>query len=90
MKARYHKNFKKHFKLRIETDPSLDKKFRQWLELFLKNPMDQILKDHPLKGDKSGFRSFSISGDIRVVYKKVKVDEEEIELYDIGSHNQVY
>lgn len=87
MNVHYHKNFKKHFKLRIEPEPSLDQNFRERLELFLNNSMDPTLKDHPLKGEKSTYRSFSITGDIRVVYKKV---EDGIMLYDIGSHNQVY
>ena len=43
--------------------------------------------DHKLIGSLEGFRSFSITGDIRVVYRK---DGAEIELYDIGTHNQVY
>lgn len=87
MKVSYHKNFKKHFKLRIEPNPLLDQKFSQRLELFLADSTDPLLKDHPLKGEKSEYRSFSITGDIRVVYKKV---EESIMLYDIGSHNQIY
>ncbi|MBI3486516.1 type II toxin-antitoxin system YafQ family toxin [Candidatus Daviesbacteria bacterium] len=45
------------------------------------------LKDHKLIGKKFGFRAFSVTGDIRVVYKLINSD---VWLYDIGSHNQVY
>lgn len=87
MNVRFHKTFKKHFKLRIEPNPLLDQKFGQRLELLLKNPTDPILKDHELKGKKIGYRSFSVTGDIRVLYQKI---EDDIVLYDIGAHNQVY
>ena len=56
--------------------------------LFLDNPTYPLLNDHALKGDQSGRRSFSITGDIRVIYRKM--DESTVLLLDIGSHNQVY
>lgn len=87
MKLIYHKNFKKHYKARIEPHYLLEKKFISRLKLFIKNPKNPLLKDHKLTGKKSEYRSFSITGDIRVVYKQLK---NEIWLYDIGSHNQVY
>ena len=40
------------------------------------------------EGAKSGSRSCSITGDIRVVYRKK--DEKTVILLDIGTHNQVY
>lgn len=49
--------------------------------------MDSILHNHKLAGDKSGFWAFSITGDVRVVYLK---EGDDVLLYDIGSHNQVY
>lgn len=55
--------------------------------MFLDNPKNSSLKDHALIGKKAGYRSFSITGNIRVVYKIV---EDGIVLYDIGTHNQVY
>lgn len=34
------------------------------------------------------FWAFSVTGDIRVIYRMLS--EDEAELFDIGSHNQVY
>ena len=66
---------------------SLDKKFKERLKLFIEDQNSAILKDHKLKGKKSKYRAFSITGDVRVVYEKVA---DGILLHDIGTHNQVY
>ncbi|MCL5784441.1 MAG: type II toxin-antitoxin system mRNA interferase toxin, RelE/StbE family [Patescibacteria group bacterium] len=87
MKISYHKNFLKHYQTRILPNSKLIAQFKQRLELFLKNPQDPLLKDHLLIGNKSSYRAFSITGDIRVIYQTTK---DGVLLYDIGSHNQVY
>lgn len=87
MNINFHKNFIKHFKLRIEPNPALAKKFQERLDLFIQDRNHLTLKDHQLIGSKSGYRAFSITGNIRVVYKQFS---EEILLYDIGTHIQVY
>lgn len=80
--------FRKHFTQRIVNTPSLRKKFDARLILFLDNPKSPLLNDHALKGDQSGRRSFSITGDIRVIYRKI--NDTGVMLLDIGTHNQVY
>lgn len=87
MNINYHKNFIKQFKLRIEPNPKLDKKLHQRLNLFVSDRTNPLLKDHQLSGDKSEYRAFSVTGDIRVIYKQ---SGNGIMLYAIGSHNQVY
>lgn len=87
MQIKYHKEFAKNYKKRIVQNQKLVNQFQKKLEKFILNPNNPILKDHKLVGKKSDYRAFSIAGDIRVVYKIVG---EEIWLYDIGSHNQVY
>ncbi|MDO8570218.1 MAG: type II toxin-antitoxin system mRNA interferase toxin, RelE/StbE family [Candidatus Daviesbacteria bacterium] len=87
MNVHYHKNFLKHFKLRIKHHPQMVTKFQTRLKLFINDSTNPILKDHQLIGPKSYRRAFSITGDIRVIYQKV---EDGVLLMDIGSHNQVY
>lgn len=87
MKIKYHKDFVKNYKKRIAPQPKLVKLFEKQLDKFLLNPHDSTLRDHKLSGKKKSFRAFSIAGDLRVVYMIV---ENELWLYDIGSHNQVY
>lgn len=79
--------FRKHFVKRIASGPTLRKKFDARLSFFLVNPNHPLLHDHPLKGDQSGRRSFSITGDVRVIYRKT---ENTIMFLDIGTHNHVY
>lgn len=83
----YHKVFRKHFKKRIVPNFSLVKKFEERLQLFLINPTHPSLQNHRLIGHKKEYCSFSIAGDIRVIYK---IENETIKFYDVGSHNQVY
>ncbi|OIP86658.1 type II toxin-antitoxin system mRNA interferase toxin, RelE/StbE family [Candidatus Shapirobacteria bacterium CG_4_8_14_3_um_filter_35_11] len=80
--------FDKHFKKRISENDKLTKQFVQRLNYFIDNPKHPLLKDHLLTRNKTGLRSFSINGDLRVIYKII--NENKVLFYDIGSHNQVY
>lgn len=83
----YHRQFLKHYRIRIKSNLKLRSKYEERLRLWLTNKNDTVLKDHGLTGDKIGLRAFWITGDIRVTYKMYG---DDIEFYDIGSHNQVY
>lgn len=85
LKALYHKDFKKDFK---KLSKNMRERFAERLMVFLKNPANPIIRDHPLLGAMEGKRAFSISGDIRVVYRFL--DKNTILLLRIGTHNQVY
>ncbi|MFZ5932715.1 MAG: type II toxin-antitoxin system YafQ family toxin [Patescibacteria group bacterium] len=87
MIAHFHKRFKKNYKRRIFTNPSLDKHFEERFNLFLKDPSDPTLKDHPLTGNLKGLRAFWVTGDIKAVYY---IRGGVIYFVDIGTHNQVY
>ncbi len=87
MNIELHPVFKKKYKKRITNDTKLIKKTNERIKLFQQNPQNPILKDHQLKGSKNHYRSFSITGDVRIVYRKL---EDKVILYNIGSHPQVY
>lgn len=87
MKIKYHKDFLKNYKKRIKPYPKIAAQFTKQLNKFIENPKESSLRDHKLIGKMKSFRAFSITGDIRVVYL---IANDEIWLYDIGSHNQVY
>ena len=87
MHVSYHTNFIKNFKKRFGTNLKVRKKYKERLKMFLDNSNNPLLRNHGLVGDKIHLKAFSITGDIRVVYKQV--DESYIFL-DIGTHNQVY
>lgn len=81
------KNFEKHFKSRITPNDNLMQQFEIRLQMFISGVRGTPLNDHSLKGKKRTFRAWSVTGDIRVVYRET---EEYYEFLDIGSHNQVY
>lgn len=87
MKVYYHKNFWKDYRQRVIKNVKLEAKFKQRLLLFLEDKNNPLLKDHILVGSKLGYRSFSVTGDCRVIYEETS---EGILLHNIGSHNQVY
>lgn len=87
MKVIFTKNFLKNYSKRIARNLKLEKKFKERLKLFLVNPESPVLKDHKLTGAKKHLRSFSVTGDVRTVYRR---EEDSLYLVDIGSHNQVY
>ena len=84
----FHRLFKKSYKKRIKPNSQLVEKFTDRYQLFIENRDSSTLKDHKLTGDLVGFRSFSITGDIRVVYRLNSPSTAEF--IDVGTHNQVY
>ena len=88
MKIERHTTFKKSFKKRIAPNKKLVNRMSQRIKLFLVDPKNPILRDHKLKGGKITARSFSVTGDIRIVYKRFS--SNHVVFLDIGTHNQVY
>ena len=80
-----HKHFgKKYSKLSKKVKDA----FKERRDLFLENIHDPLLCVHMLHGEYKGYKSFNVTGDIRVIYKEVK---EEVFLFvDIGSHGELY
>lgn len=87
MKLVYHRNFQKNFQKRIAPNQKLASRFYQRLNLLVKSPNNPSLKRHQLKGERRYYWSFSVTGDIRVIYR---IEGKTIFLYDIGTHAQVY
>lgn len=87
MEIEFHKNFLKNYRKRVLKNRKLDIKAEERINLFKNNPKSPLLRDHELTGEMKEYRAFWITGNIRIVYKKVG---NKIMLYDIGSHPQVY
>lgn len=85
MNILYAKSFQKQLR---KLSGKIQHQFYDRLELFLSLPHSPQLKDLALKGDLVGKRSFSVSGDYRVIYKFL--DEENLKLISIGTHSQLY
>ncbi len=79
--------FNRAYKKRIAPSRKLRQKVKERIALFQANPKSPLLNDHSLKGDKSGYRAFSVTGDMRIIYY---MDHDTVYFVDIGTHNQVY
>lgn len=88
MNITFHPYFKKIYKKRFIGNTKLINIFNERTALFIRDIANPILHNHHLTGSMREFLSFSVTGDIRVVYKIIS--ENEVEFFDIGSHNQVY
>lgn len=87
MNVYFNKTFKKAYAKRIEPNKNLEERFEERYDLFIQNPSNSVLKDHPLGGRLKGYRAFSVTGDIRVVYR---IFGNMAYFVDVGTHNQVY
>lgn len=85
MKIYFHKNFEKQFK---KLRPGEKKKTQERLELFLENPFDSLLNNHSLRGKYTDYRSISIGGDLRAIYKYLS-DNEAI-FVAVDTHSNLY
>lgn len=64
----FHRNFKKNYERRIKANKKLVELFRKRMEQFVIDPDCEYLHNHVLIGRLKDCFSFSITGDIRVVY----------------------
>jgi len=86
MEVQYHKDFLKRFK---KLDKKLKIKVVETIELFSKNPLEQSLKNHQLKGSLKHLRAISVTGDMRIIFEQFD-NYTLVVMLDVGTHNQVY
>ena len=81
----FHKNFEKNYS---KLSGKSKEAFKERRNLFLVDSNNPLLVVHLLHGKYSGYKSFNVTADIRVIYKEV---EDDIFLFvDIGSHSKLY
>ena len=69
--------------------PEQKKKVAEILRDLEKDPFQPHLKYHQLGGKLKGMQAVSITDDYRITLT-ILITEKEIQLLDIGSHDQVY
>jgi len=70
MQVVFHKNFKKQ----TAKFKALKTKIEQRLFLFIEDPFNPVLNNHPLIGKYKGYRSINITADYRAVYESINDD----------------
>lgn len=68
-------------------DAILKTKLKIYLDILQKEPFNKKLHTKLLKGDLSGFYSFRLSRDYRIIFK---IRSEEIFLVNIGHRKDIY
>ena len=88
MIVRYDPNFLTRLK---KLDVRIRKSFKKRLEIFIKDPYNPQLNNHPLKRNYLGYRSIDITNDWRAVYSEKSENQETVAFFvDIGTHRQLY
>ena len=85
MTIQLHKNFEKQYK---KLKDSEKEKVKDRLQLFLEDPFNPLLYNHPLKGKYTDYRSISITGDLRAVFKMLS--ETEYIFMAVNTHSNLY
>lgn len=85
MTIQYTPKFKKQYK---KLPRKFQTQFNERLELFLSDPANLQLRNHPFQGAYSGYWSINVNGDLRALY--LKRGEEIIIFALIGTHSQLY
>jgi len=85
MLIKFHRKFKKA--LKNQPEKKIRIKFKAKLKIFIDNQFHYSLNNHALSGRFFGWRSFDITGDIRVHYEEF---DSGIILMNIGSHSELY
>ncbi len=88
IKVIWDEGFKRSYKKRIKDNPRLKRKFWRKMETFLEDPFYPQLRTHKLSGKLSRQWAFSVDTDCRIIFEFI--DEGQILLIDIGSHDEVY
>ena len=85
MKIIFQKSFEKEYK---KLSNKIKLKVQEKDILFVVDQRNPILNNHALHGKYKGYRSISITGNIRVVYKLLNKDT--VLFAEIGTHSELY
>ncbi|MBI4064797.1 type II toxin-antitoxin system mRNA interferase toxin, RelE/StbE family [Candidatus Gottesmanbacteria bacterium] len=82
--GRYHKSYQKL----VTSHPEHIKEIAKRIQWFRRNPFDTRLRNHKLYGHLEGRCAFSITDDIRIVYRWR--GNATAQFLDIGGHEKLY
>ena len=80
--------FKRKYKKLTTSNKILQNEIEEKLNYFVENSFDPRLKTHKLMGKFYGFWAFSINYQYRIVFEFL--EDSNIFLIDIGTHDEVY
>ena len=86
MITKRHKKFRKAY---LKLPAKKRQKIDETILKFQRNPFDETLKNHALKGEFAGCRSISAGGDLRIIFREFEGYVVVVFLH-VGTHSQVY
>ena len=88
MTVRLSKRFQEKLK---KQNVRIRKSFKERIHLFIKNPSDPILDNHPLHREFTGYRSIDITANYRAVFEILQEAEETIYFFFLfGTHKELF
>ena len=65
--------------------------FRESLTLFIEDPSNSHLRNHPLQKKLAGYKSINITEDWRALFKEAQTGKQKIiTFHKIGTHEELY
>jgi addiction module RelE/StbE family toxin len=88
MKIKFARRFLKEY---TRAAKNIQEAIGKRINLFRQDPFHPQLRNHPLSGKYSGYRSININGDWRAVYLEIESSPETIVSFEfLGTHSQLY
>lgn len=88
MQIAFSKAFKRTFRKTVKRQRDLEDRFWSRVDIFREDPYHPSLRTHKLTGQLDGLWSFSVTYDVRVIFRLV--DGDKAIFVDIGDHDTVY
>lgn len=85
MQLKRDRAFKRQYK---KLDRALRERFEERLYLLTSDEANPLLDNHKLHPPYEGYRSINVTGDVRLIYKKIGADTYYLRA--IGTHHQLY
>jgi addiction module RelE/StbE family toxin len=81
----YSKKFGKNYRKLIS---KMREKFKESRNLFIVDPFNSVLNNHPLHGEYAGCRSINITGDYRAIF--YHESDDTVRFIAIGTHHELF
>lgn len=79
--------YSSRYKRKLQAYPkNLKRIIIEEIHVFTEDPFSNSLKTHKLKRKMSGFYSFSVLPDLRIIFRFTRKDRTEVLFHDIGGH----
>lgn len=74
-----------------KVDVRIRKRFKERIEIFIKDPNSSQLHNHALRNEWEGRRSIDITNDWRSLYTEKKEGDKTVAYFvEIGTHDELY